>query len=70
MSSAVTARLLKASVVPTAPRSFALPPAPLAVRVSARAVLVALLTVDAMSMIAAAPLATSVVSAPSVTAPV
>ena len=70
MSSAVTARLFKAWVAPSAPRSNTLPPIPLAVRASARGVDVALLMVDAISMTAAAPVAASVLSAPNVTAPV
>ena len=71
MSLAVIARLLKAWVAPTAARRTTLELAPPAVIVSALGVTEdALSTVDARSMTADAPLAASVVSVPSVTAPV
>ena len=69
MSLAVTARLLKALPVPTAPPIATLAWAPAAVIVRARGVKTAsLLTVDAKVMTALASLAVKVVSAPRVSA--
>ena len=69
ISLAVTARLLKGAVPPTAPPRITLAPAPPAVTVKARGVKTAsLLTVEASVTTAAAPLAASVVSAPRITA--